>query len=168
MKNPQVLLQVQDMGEIVLELDHVAAPVTAARFLNLVDAGFYDGMVFHKISPQFTIAAGERSVSGARKQPHCITNESTNGLRNLKYTLAMGRKLPRDSVAGEFFINMVDNPRLDRRDDSHEGSGCPVFGRVIKGFEVVEKIANAQRLKNLFMEDHPAQPIVIEKAAELH
>lgn len=169
MKKPQVLMRICGLGEIVLELEHYKAPVTAGHFLSLVDMGFYDQTLIHKISPVFTIAGGEQNLAGRTKPVRrTILNEAFNGLKNQRYTLAMDRKISRDSVGTGFFINIQDNQRLDYRDASHEGSGYPVFGRVIEGFEVVDKIAQLARKKALFQEDQPAEPVVIERVQALH
>lgn len=171
MSNPKVLLSVQGVigpREIVLELNAQAAPKTVAHFLSLVDSAFYNGTVFHRISPQYTITGGGSSVTGmAKKLTKTVANESANGLKNTLGALAMGRTLCKDSISSEFFINMQDNPKLDRLDDSHSGAGYPVFGRVVQGFEVVQKIAQQQRKKALFMEDRPLHPVVIERMVRL-
>lgn len=168
MKNPQVLVQVKGLGEFTLELDPRAAPKTVPHFLSLVDSGFYNGTRFHQISPSHRIAAGKQTAKGEYKRLHKnIDNEAHNGLKNARYTVAMGRAVPKDSIHSEFFINTRDNPHHDHRDASHEGYGCPVFGRVVRGFDVVDKIASQRRLSKLFLEEVPAEVIEIERVVQL-
>lgn len=168
MQNPQVLVVVKGLGDIVLELDRQAAPQTVSHFLNLVDVGFYDKTKFHQISPSFKIAAGKQTVQGETKRTNrTVPNEAHNGLKNTRYTLAMGRAVCKDSISSEFFINTRDNASLDHQDSSDAGYGCPVFGRVVSGFDVVDKIASQPRLNKIFMEDTPARIIEIENVVRL-
>lgn len=168
MTKPQVLLQIAGLGDIVVELEHERAPLTTTQFRSLVSLGFYDNTVFHRISPHFTIAGGEQTThGGAKAAKHTIINESFCRLPNARYTIGLDRKVSRDSVGGGFYINTQDNPRLDYLDSSHEGSGRPVFGRVIRGFEVVDKIANQPCKSQLFQEDQPRHPVVLTRAVEL-
>lgn len=143
---PKVSLQT-NIGEIVIELNPQAAPVSAENFLGYVNERFYDGVIFHRVIKDFMIQTGGHRFDMTPKPPNKppIVNESNNGLKNLKYTVAMARTRIPDSATSQFFINHKDNGFLDGQKDR---PGYAVFGKVVKGMDVVEKIANS-KTKNL-------------------
>jgi len=149
-------------GSIILELDEEKAPVTVANFLRYVKEGFYDGTIFHRIIPDFVIQGGGFTPDMTKKETHeAIINESSNGLRNARGTISMARTRAPDSATSQFFINLVNNYRLD----FVEGRpGYAVFGKVIDGMPVVDAIAQAKRKQVGMYRYVPAEPIVIESA----
>src|SRR5262245_27245140 len=126
-------------GEIVIELFTAQAPITTANFLKYVDAGFYDGLIFHRVIDGFVVQAGgfDKTMS-LRPTNAPIKNEAGNGVKNTRGTLSMARTNDPDSADSQFFINLVDNASLDRRAGS---PGYAVFGKVVKGMDVVDAIA---------------------------
>jgi peptidyl-prolyl cis-trans isomerase A (cyclophilin A)/peptidyl-prolyl cis-trans isomerase B (cyclophilin B) len=162
---PQVSLKTS-MGEIVLELNEEQAPKTVDNFLQYVKSGFYKGTIFHRVIDGFMIQAGgmdEKLHGKATRKP--IKNESNNGLSNSAYTVAMARESNPDSATSQFFINVADNPGLDY--PFMEGSGYTVFGKVVKGKEVVDKIKGVLVDDVRGMENVPVTPVVIRSATLL-
>ena len=165
-ENPQVALKTT-MGEIVIELDQEKAPKSTANFLQYVKSGFYKGTVFHRVISDFMIQAGgytEKMVDkpGVRKP---IPIESQNGLSNKPYTVAMARTANPNSATSQFFINTNDNAGLDY--PGEDGHGYAVFGRVVKGFETVDKIKNVVVDDVRGMQNVPVVPVVIQNATLL-
>lgn len=165
-ENPQVSLKTT-MGDIVLELDQEKAPKSTANFLQYVKSGFYKGTVFHRVINDFMIQAGgytEKLVDkpGVRKP---IPIESQNGLSNKPYTVAMARTDNPNSATSQFFINVNDNAGLDY--PGQDGHGYAVFGRVVKGFETVDKIKNVVVDDMRGMQNVPVVPVVIQSATIL-
>ena len=162
---PRVLLQT-NVGEIIIELNPEAAPISTANFLGYVNERFYDGLIFHRVIKDFMIQAGGHA-SDMKPKPASqapIKNESDNGLKNLKYTVAMARTRVPDSATSQFFINHKDNAFLD----SQAGRpGYAVFGKVVEGMDVVEKIANTQTKNFARFANVPVKPISIIKAVEI-
>ncbi|WP_152452433.1 peptidylprolyl isomerase [Microbulbifer sp. THAF38] len=151
-KNPRVELKT-DLGIIQIELFAKEAPVTVKNFLTYTDSGFYDGIIFHRIVPGFVVQGGGFTFDFQRKETQDpIVNESTNGLQNLRGTLSMARTNDPDSATSQFFINLVDNTRLDAQEDK---PGYAVFGRVVDGMDVVEKMVAQPR--GLYRQ-HPSAP----------
>lgn len=151
-------------GDIVLELDGRRAPLTVGKFLELIDSGYFDGTIFHRVIPGFMIQGGGYTPSLNLKEPDegAIPNESGNGLRNLRGTIAMARKSDPHSALAQFFINVGDNSGLDPKADRW---GYAVFGNVIEGMEVVDQIVSVQTgPAGRFSQDVPVIPIVIKKA----
>jgi len=153
------------LGDIRVELFTEDAPVSAANFLSYVDNGFYEGLIFHRVIPGFMIQSGghepdlsERAVTG-----DMIVNESDNGLNNVRGTLAMARLSTPHSARSQFFINLVDNVRLDHGIQPGEW-GYAVFGRVIEGMEVVDEIALQPTGRAGMYQDVPLEEIVIRAA----
>jgi peptidyl-prolyl cis-trans isomerase A (cyclophilin A) len=137
-ENSQVLLQT-DLGNIRIELYDTIAPITVKNFLTYVDSGFYNGTIFHRIVPGFVVQGGGYTFDFAEKKTNPnIKNESDNGLTNDYKTIAMARTADPDSASSQFYFNLKDNPSLNARG---EAKGYTVFGRVIDGMDVVEKIA---------------------------
>ncbi|MBQ9453955.1 MAG: peptidyl-prolyl cis-trans isomerase [Desulfovibrio sp.] len=155
-----------NMGEIVVRLDARKAPISTANFVQYVKAGFYDGTVFHRVIKNFMIQGGgltaELKPQKSARAP--IRNEADNGLRNKKYTIAMARTNEPHSATSQFFINVKDNDFLDFKSQTPQGWGYAVFGKVIKGQNVVDAIAAVQTGKKSYYEDVPVETIVIKKA----
>jgi len=149
-------------GVIELELDPAKAPVTTANFLKYVDSGFYDGLIFHRVLANFVIQAGGYDASMHYREPDApIVNESSNGLRNVKGSIAMARQNDPDSAEAQFYINVTNNPNLDARPGK---PGYAVFGRVVSGMDVVEAIELSETHVVDGMAGVPVEPVVIVKA----
>ncbi len=160
--NPRVLIKT-NMGDITVELFEKEAPVTVKNFLNYVDKKFYDGTVFHRIIPGFVIQGGGYTVDLVKKKTNPpIKNEATNGLKNLKGTLSMARTMDVNSATSQFFINLKDNRSLDHRDNTARGYGYAVFGKVVSGWNVVEKIASMPTTTKKGLKNTPKKPVVIK------
>ena len=156
MSNPLVLMETSS-GDILLELFADKAPETVANFLRYVDEEFYNNTIFHRVIKDFMIQGGGLGVRMDEKPTHDpIQNEAGNGLSNVRGTIAMARTSEPHSAAAQFFINLVDNEELDHRDDSAEGYGYCVFGKVEDGMDVVDKIA---KLKVKPQGEHEAVPV---------
>jgi peptidyl-prolyl cis-trans isomerase B (cyclophilin B) len=155
-------------GTIRIELDDAKAPLSVANFLAYVNAGHYDGTIFHRVIPGFMIQGGGMEP-GMKQKPtrDAIQNEANNGLKNLKYTLAMARTNAPHSATAQFFINATDNAFLDFKSESPQGWGYAVFGRVTAGTEVVDKIERVATGRKGFHDDVPNEDVVILKATEV-
>jgi peptidyl-prolyl cis-trans isomerase A (cyclophilin A)/peptidyl-prolyl cis-trans isomerase B (cyclophilin B) len=163
--DPQVALKTS-MGEIVLELNPEKAPITVDNFLKYVKSGFYKGTIFHRVIDGFMIQGGGMDAQfHGRKTNKPIKNESNNGLSNEKYTVAMARESNPDSATSQFFINVVDNPGLDY--PNMQGSGYTVFGKVVKGQDVVDKIKAVVVDDIRGLENVPVTPVTIQSATLL-
>ncbi len=159
---PQVVLETTQ-GNIVIQLNQEKAPISTENFLNYVKSGYYDGTIFHRVIPNFMIQGGGFLPNMVEKPgtQAPIKNEAANGLKNKRGTIAMARTSVVDSATSQFFINVVDNSFLDH---GARDFGYAVFGEVVSGMDVVDKIA-AVRTKNAGMHaDVPAEPITITKA----
>ena len=156
-----------NLGDIVLELDDEKAPNTVANFLGYVKDGFYNGTIFHRVIDGFMIQGGgftENLQKKGTKAP--IENEANNGLKNLKGTIAMARTNAPHSATAQFFINVVNNDFLDYRAPNPRGWGYAVFGKVVQGMEVVDKIRKIPTGPGgPFPKDVPKSPVVIENAS---
>jgi len=152
-------------GPIVLELDEAKAPVSVKNFLAYVDAKHYDGTIFHRVIDGFMIQGGGFTKDMRQKPVQAtIKNESTNGLKNANYTVAMARTGVRDSATSQFFINVKDNAFLDYSGESPQGWGYAVFGKVVEGKDTVDKIKKVTTGNAGGHQDVPTQAVVIEKA----
>lgn len=150
------------LGDITIELNAEKAPISVKNFLEYVDAGFYDGTIFHRVIPDFMIQGGGMTPDMKQKATRdSITNEADNGLKNLHGTIAMARTRDVNSATAQFFINLVDNGFLDH--SSHD-FGYAVFGKVVDGLEVVEKIGGVKTTRNWGQADIPAEAILINSA----
>lgn len=161
-KNPVVLIETS-MGNIKVELYPDRAPITVENFLSYVNAGFYNGTIFHRVINNFMIQGGgftEDMLPKATKSP--IKNEANNGLKNSRGTIAMARTMIIDSATAQFFINQRDNNFLDHRDNSMQGFGYAVFGRVTEGMDVVDKIASVRTGTVKGFQNVPLTPVVIK------
>jgi cyclophilin family peptidyl-prolyl cis-trans isomerase len=151
------------MGPIVIELNKEKAPISTENFIKYVESGHYNGTVFHRVIDGFMIQGGGMSKDMRQKPTNPpIKNESTNGLKNLNYTVAMARTNAPDSATSQFFINVKDNDFLDFRSDSNPGYA--VFGKVVEGKEVVDKIKKVPTGNSMGHENVPTTPVVLEKA----
>ncbi|HPA02029.1 MAG TPA: peptidylprolyl isomerase [Chiayiivirga sp.] len=166
---PRVALHT-NLGDIVIELDPVKAPASSENFLAYVKDGFYNGTVFHRVIDNFMAQGGGYTADLQPKPTRApIQNEANNGLSNLRGTLAMARTGEPHSANSQFFINLVDNPRLDYVSSENGMTwGYAVFGKVVEGMSVVDKIrAIPTGGQGPFHSDVPTQPIVIERAEVL-
>ena len=159
--NPKVLIKTS-RGDITLELFKDKAPLTVGNFLSYVNDKFYEGTIFHRVIKGFMIQGGgltEDMHEKASKPP--IKNEAGNGVKNKRGTIAMARSTVVNSATCQFFINLVDNGNLNHKDDSDQGFGYCVFGRVLEGMNVVDAIAELPTGSKLGYSDVPWQPITI-------
>ena len=156
-----------NLGDIVIELNDEKAPKSAANFLSYVNDGFYNGTIFHRVIDGFMIQGGgftENLQKKGTKAP--IENEANNGLKNVKYSVAMARTNAPHSATAQFFINVVNNSFLDHRNPSPRGWGYAVFGKVVQGTEVVDKIRKIPTGPGgPFPKDVPQAPVIIENAS---
>ncbi|MDT8435380.1 MAG: peptidylprolyl isomerase [Gemmatimonadota bacterium] len=163
-EGPVVMMETTE-GTLRIELYPEEAPITVENFLAYVDSGFYDGTVFHRIVPGFVIQGGGFTADMEQKETRDpITNESDNGLRNLRGTLSMARLPAAHTATSQFFVNLVDNPALDHGGRPGATWGYAVFGRVIEGMDVVDAIASAPTTTAGGMADVPVEPVRIERA----
>lgn len=162
---PRVVLETSK-GRILLELEPERAPESVQNFLLHVRSRFYDGLTFHRVKSDFVIQAGLLTADAQRRQTTVmgILNEANNGLRNLRGTVAMARTGDPHSATSEFFINVKDNPTLDFREETLQGWGYAVFGRVVEGMDVVDAIAAVPTRRTARYEALPVDPIVINLA----
>ena len=152
------------MGDIVIELNEKAAPITAKNFLRYVEEGFFDGTILHRVIPNFMIQGGGFAADMKRKRTHePIVNEASNGLKNDKGTIAMGQ-IPGnpDRATSQFFINHKDNNFLNYVENRKPGYA--VFGKVVEGMDVVDAIAAVRTTVRKGMRDVPVEPVVIKSA----
>lgn len=154
-----------NFGDITIELYADKAPVTVANFLSYVEKGFYDGVIFHRVINDFMIQGGGFDSNMKQKATDApIKNEADNGLSNDKYTLAMARTMIPDSASAQFFINVKDNDFLNFTAPTTQGWGYCVFGKVVEGTEVVDKIKTVATTSRAGHQDVPVEPVIIEKA----
>ena len=154
-----------NLGSFDLELDAKAAPKTVANFERYVKEGFYNGTLFHRVIDGFMIQGGGFEAGMQHKEGHApIENEAMNGLKNDKYTIAMARTSDPHSATSQFFINVSDNDCLNHTVPSGQGWGYAVFGRVVKGFDVIDRIAKVKTGSSRGFQDVPKEDVVIEKA----
>ena len=161
--NPRVVMETS-MGQMIVELFAEEAPQTVANFLEYVKAGTYDGTIFHRVIPDFMIQGGGFTSEMEQKptrQP--VRNESDNGLKNERGTLAMARTPDPHSATSQFFINSKTNAFLDHKGKNPQGWGYAVFGRAIEGMDVVDAISQVKTTSRGRMRDVPVTPVVIER-----
>ncbi len=160
-----IVLLKTNYGDIKIELYKNKAPITVENFLRYVNENSYDGTIFHRIIDGFMIQGGGFTLEGNEKETHePIKLESNNGLKNDRGTIAMARTNVPDSATNQFFINLVDNDFLNY---SPGNPGYTVFGKVVEGMDVVDKIAKVQTTIKQDMKDWPVEDVVIEKASVL-
>ncbi len=163
--NPVVEIET-NLGSFKIELYPEKAPVTVENFLKYVEDGFYEGLIFHRVIPNFVVQGGGFDKDLNYKMPTYppIKNEANNGLKNLRGTVAMARTSDPDSATSQFYINLSDNYRLDYGDpEAIDMYGYTVFGKVIEGMSVVEKIARIPTHTVKGMSDVPVAPVIIKK-----
>lgn len=163
-KSPVINMQT-NLGTIVIELNAEKAPKTVENFLAYVKAGFFDGTIFHRVIDNFMIQGGGYTKDYHEKQTrNPISNEANNGLKNLRGTIAMARTYNPHSATAQFFINVRDNNFLNYRSSTRRGWGYTVFGKVIAGMDVVDKIRQINTgAGGPFPSDVPQTPVIIEK-----
>jgi peptidyl-prolyl cis-trans isomerase B (cyclophilin B) len=168
MTNPKVELHIAKLGVITLELDAEKAPKSTANFLAYVNKGHYDNTVFHRVIPGFMVQGGGFEPGMKQKSSDApIDNEANNGLKNNNYTVAMARTNDPHSATAQFFINVADNAFLNHTAISAQGWGYAVFGKVVSGSEVVDKIKAVKTGRKGFHDDVPVEDVVIEKAVAI-
>jgi peptidyl-prolyl cis-trans isomerase B (cyclophilin B) len=168
MSNPKVELHIATYGVITLELDKAKAPKSVANFLSYVAKGHYDNTIFHRVIPGFMVQGGGMEPGMKEKRGDTpITNEANNGLKNNNYTVAMARTGDPHSATSQFFINVADNGFLNHTAISAQGWGYAVFGKVISGTEVVDKIKAVKTSRKGYHDDVPVDDVIIEKAVAL-
>ncbi len=154
-----------NFGDITLELNAEKAPITVANFLQYVESGFYDGMIFHRVINGFMVQGGGFDANMKQKKTAAeIKNEANNGLGNDMYTIAMARTSIPDSASSQFFINVGDNDFLNHTSPTSSGWGYCVFGKVVEGMDVVDKIKAVKTASKAGHQDVPVDSVVIEKA----
>lgn len=161
---PHVLLTT-NLGEVEVELDAEKAPVSAKNFLAYVDSGFYNGVQFHRVIPGFMVQTGGFTADMQQKETRApIKNEADNGLKNTRGSLAMARTSDVNSASSQFFINLTDNDFLN-----HGGRdfGYAVFGKVVRGMDVVDRIAAVRTGNRGMHQNVPIQPVLIQSAKRL-
>ena len=165
MSNPKVELQT-NLGTITLELDAAKAPISTENFLNYVRSGHYDNTIFHRVIGNFMIQGGGFEPGMQQKSTNAeIQNEAKNGLKNDKYTIAMARTSAPHSASSQFFINVGNNDFLNY--PGQDGWGYAVFGKVVDGTAVVDKIKAVATGRRGYHDDVPKEDVVITKAVEV-
>ena len=165
MANPKVELHITDYGVITLELDAEKAPISTENFLGYVKNGHYNNTIFHRVIDNFMVQGGGFEPGMKQKPTGAeIQNEANNGLKNNKYTIAMARTQAPHSASAQFFINVADNGFLNHTAPSIQGWGYAVFGKVVGGTEIVDKIRSVKTGRKGYHDDVPVADVVIEKA----
>lgn len=153
-------------GVITLELNDEKAPISTQNFLSYVDSNFYDGLIFHRVIPNFMIQGGGMNKEMQPRDTRTpIKNESNNGLSNLRGSIAMARTQAPDSATAQFYINTVDNLSLDGRDSK---AGYAVFGKVISGMDIVDMISSSETSSKGYFRDVPVKPIIINHVSRVN
>ncbi|HLS51095.1 MAG TPA: peptidylprolyl isomerase [Burkholderiaceae bacterium] len=165
MTNPVHVKLATNHGDIVLELNSEKAPNTVENFLNYVNDGFYNGTIFHRVIDNFMIQGGGFVPGMQQKDTQApVDNEADNGLKNERYTVAMARTNDPHSATAQFFINVNDNDFLNFTSPTPSGWGYAVFGKVIEGTDVIDKIKNVETGSQGFHQDVPLEDVIIEEA----
>jgi len=168
MSQPQVELHIANFGVVTIELDQEKAPLSVENFLSYVANGYYDNTIFHRVIPGFMVQGGGMEPGmGQKKTAKPIENEAANGLKNDKYTLAMARTSDPHSATSQFFINVANNDFLNHTAPSSQGWGYAVFGKVVSGSEIVDKIQSVATGRKGFHDDVPKEDVVLTKAVAL-
>ena len=155
-----------NLGDITIELDSEKAPLTTRNFLEYVNSGYYDNTLFHRVIDGFMIQGGGFEPGMKQKQARApIQNEAANGLKNEKYTIAMARTSDVHSAAAQFFINVADNASLNYTSSTPRGFGYCVFGRVVDGKDIVDKIKKVKTGSRSGHQDVPLEDVVVLKAS---
>jgi len=160
-KNPVVTISTS-MGDIRIQLDADKAPISTNNFLDYVNEGHFDGLIFHRVIPGFMIQGGGFDAAMSQKKSKSpIKNEASNGLKNVTGSIAMARTNVVDSATAQFFINVKDNDFLNHKNTSPDGYGYAVFGQVIDGMDVVHAIEKVKTANRGMHQDVPVQAVVI-------
>ena len=160
-KNPVVTISTS-MGDIRIQLDADKAPISTNNFLDYVNEGHFDGLIFHRVIPGFMIQGGGFDAAMSQKKSKSpIKNEASNGLKNVTGSIAMARTNVVDSATAQFFINVKDNDFLNHKNTSPDGYGYAVFGQVIEGMDVVHNIEKVKTANRGMHQDVPVQAVVI-------
>jgi len=168
MSNPKVELHVKGYGVVTLELDEAKAPKSVQNFLAYVKKGHYDNTVFHRVINGFMVQGGGFEPGMQQKPTDApVENEANNGLKNDNYTVAMARTQAPHSASAQFFINVANNEFLNHTAPSMQGWGYAVFGKVVEGKDVVDRIKAVKTGRKGFHDDVPEQDVVIEKAVAI-
>ena len=168
MSNPKVELHIAGYGVVTLELDQDKAPKSVANFLSYVKKGHYDNTIFHRVIPGFMVQGGGFEPGMKQKPTDApVENEANNGLKNKNYTVAMARTQAPHSATAQFFINVADNEFLNHTAPSMQGWGYTVFGKVVGGADVVDRVKAVKTGRKGFHDDVPNEDVVIEKAVAL-
>ena len=163
--NPKVELHIAGHGVVTLELDEQKAPKTVANFLSYVKKGHYDGTIFHRVIDGFMVQGGGFAPGMNQKPTDApIVNEANNGLKNQKYSVAMARTSAPHSASAQFFINVADNDFLDHKSPTPQGWGYAVFGKVVGGQDVVDRVKGVATGNRGGHGDVPKDDVVLEKA----
>ncbi|HZN47076.1 MAG TPA: peptidylprolyl isomerase [Ramlibacter sp.] len=163
--NPKVELHIAGHGVVTLELDEQKAPKTVANFLSYVKKGHYDGTIFHRVIDGFMVQGGGFAPGMNQKPTDApIENEANNGLKNQKYSVAMARTSAPHSASAQFFINVADNDFLDHKSPTPQGWGYAVFGKVVGGQDVVDRVKGVATGNRGGHGDVPKDDVVLEKA----
>jgi peptidyl-prolyl cis-trans isomerase B (cyclophilin B) len=165
MANPKVELHIAGYGVVTLELDADKAPQSTKNFVDYVKAGHYDGTIFHRVINGFMIQGGGFEPGMTQRKTNApIQNEANNGLKNNNYTVAMARTSDPHSASAQFFINVGDNDFLNHTAQTPQGWGYAVFGKVVSGQDIVDRIKGVKTGRKGFHDDVPKDDVVIEKA----
>jgi len=168
MSQPKVELHIANFGVVTIELDQEKAPLSVENFLGYVANGYYDNTIFHRVIPNFMVQGGGMEPGmGQKKTAKPIENEAANGLKNDKYTLAMARTSDPHSATSQFFINVANNDFLNHTAPSSQGWGYAVFGKVVGGSDIVDKIQSVATGRKGFHDDVPKEDVVLTKAVAL-
>jgi len=160
-KNPVITMSTS-MGDIRIELDADKAPISTNNFLDYVNEGHFDGLIFHRVIPGFMIQGGGfDSAMSQKKSKSPIKNEASNGLKNVTGSIAMARTNVVDSATAQFFINVKDNDFLNHKNTSPDGYGYAVFGQVVDGMDVAHAIEKVKTANRGMHQDVPVQAVVI-------
>ena len=155
-----------NFGDITLQLDAEKAPITAANFMKYVEDGFFDGTIFHRVIDGFMLQGGGFTEDmGQKRCNEAIKNEANNGLSNRKGTVAMARTSDPHSATAQFFINVNDNTFLDFKSETSKGWGYCVFGEVVEGMDVVEKIKGVATGNRGMHQDVPLEAVIIQSVS---
>lgn len=155
-----------NMGAIEIELNEAKAPISVKNFVDYVKSGHYNGTIFHRVINDFMIQGGGFDQTMKQKPTNAeIKNEANNGLKNDKYTIAMARTMIPHSASSQFFINVKDNEFLNFKSEDTYGWGYAVFGKVVSGLDVVDKIKQVKTRSHAGHDDVPVEAVVIETAA---
>jgi len=168
MSNPKVELHITGKGVVTLELDAARAPKSVANFLAYVNKGHYNNTVFHRVIPGFMVQGGGFEPGMKQKPTDApVENEANNGLKNSKYTVAMARTQAPHSASAQFFINASDNGFLNHTAESMQGWGYAVFGKVVAGADIVDKIEGVKTGNKGGHGDVPLEDVILEKAVAI-